>query len=312
MDNYMIITSGASYLDIDAYACCIALSELKNLLGHRAIAYSRASINASVSKSLRTYNNRILSQLPHDCDARNSDFIIVDISDPNYTDNIVLLDRIVEVYDHHTGFEEFWQKKIGPKAKIQFIGAAATLIYCEWLQHNMLSRMSPDIAKLLLAGILDNTLNLLSSNTTELDHQAKDVLCKIANVREDWYQQYFSEVQVEIEYDLKASLLKDIKRIRQNDKLPTTIGQLAIWDTSKIRKKMYDIVSCFNDIAANWLVNIIDISRGCSYLVCNDDFYIQRISDLFDINFVNHVARMPKMILRKEILKKAGYQKIIQ
>jgi inorganic pyrophosphatase/manganese-dependent inorganic pyrophosphatase len=44
-----IITSGASYLDIDAYACCIAYAELLNLQGIPARAVSSAKPNASVA-----------------------------------------------------------------------------------------------------------------------------------------------------------------------------------------------------------------------------------------------------------------------
>ena len=38
----IIVTAGSSYLDIDAYACCIALKELFLLQGTDAIAYSPA------------------------------------------------------------------------------------------------------------------------------------------------------------------------------------------------------------------------------------------------------------------------------
>ena len=47
-----IITSGASYLDIDAYACCIAYAELLNLQGIPARAVSSAQPNASVSQTV--------------------------------------------------------------------------------------------------------------------------------------------------------------------------------------------------------------------------------------------------------------------
>ena len=309
MSRYTVITSGSSYLDIDAYACCIALSELKKLQGCRAIAYSKASINSSVSNSLLVHKDKILKEIPCDCDLEHTNFSIVDLSDPSYFEEIVRLDKVVEIYDHHTGFEEFWYEKLGNKSRIHFIGAAATLVYQEWTKHNMLSRMSQDTAKLLLAGILDNTLNLLSSNTTDLDVKAKTDLCAIANVDDEWCQQYFSEVQLEIEKDLRTSLVKDIKQIRPNDNLPSTIGQIAVWDASRIMKRIDEVIACFDSISSHWLMNVIDISEGCSYFICNDCNYRERIANLFEVDFDNSLVKMPKMYLRKEILKIAGYMK---
>ena len=40
-----IVTSGSAYLDIDAYAGCIACAELLNVLGEPAKALSSATAN---------------------------------------------------------------------------------------------------------------------------------------------------------------------------------------------------------------------------------------------------------------------------
>ena len=34
----VIITAGSNYLDIDAYACCVAMQELLRLQGKKAVA----------------------------------------------------------------------------------------------------------------------------------------------------------------------------------------------------------------------------------------------------------------------------------
>ena len=49
---HKIVTSGSHYLDIDAYACCVALKELFELKGQEAIAYSFGVYNYSICKSL--------------------------------------------------------------------------------------------------------------------------------------------------------------------------------------------------------------------------------------------------------------------
>ena len=48
-----IVTSGSAYLDIDAYAGCIACAELLNVLGEPAKALSSAPLNDSICASLR-------------------------------------------------------------------------------------------------------------------------------------------------------------------------------------------------------------------------------------------------------------------
>ena len=40
------------------------------------------------------------------------EFIIIDVSDKKIFDNIVKEDKIIEVIDHHTGFEEYWKQRL--------------------------------------------------------------------------------------------------------------------------------------------------------------------------------------------------------
>ena len=47
-----IVTSGSRYIDIDAYASCIAYANLLNLKGIEAKAVSTAKINESITPNL--------------------------------------------------------------------------------------------------------------------------------------------------------------------------------------------------------------------------------------------------------------------
>ena len=159
-----IVTAGANYLDIDAYACMVGLSELLRLRGENAIAWSAAAHNYSVCTSL-VEEGQMLRELPQDWE-EDGRYIIVDVSDPDYLQKTVPLENVVAVYDHHVGFESYWESRIGENARIEFIGAAATLIYREWKKAGLQDQMTLSTARLLIAAILDNTLNLTSSNTT--------------------------------------------------------------------------------------------------------------------------------------------------
>ena len=200
-----IITAGSNYLDIDAYACCVAMQELLRLKGVRAVAYSAAPCNYSVCDFL-VAAGQLEKALPPDFPADTSDYIIVDVSDPEFIRESVPLDRVLAVYDHHTGFEDYWDSRIGENAHIEFLGAAATLIFREWKSAGILEHMTRPTALLLIAAILDNTLDLTSANTTQEDRSAFDALCAIARVGADWRAAYFSEVQRSVEADLENAL----------------------------------------------------------------------------------------------------------
>lgn len=305
MESYpnIYVTAGSTYLDIDAYACSVAMAELLQLKGINAIAYSSAPCNYSVCKSLVT-EGQMATALPNDYSKINTKFIIVDVSDPEYIKGSAPLDNVIAVYDHHVGFEEYWESRIGDNSHIEFIGAAATLIYREWVKFGLLHKMTRSTALLLIAAILDNTLNLTSSNTTQEDIDAFNDLCKKANVDEEWCAAYFSEVQANVESDLKNALFNDVKTVRDNNILPSTVAQICAWDALGILKSLPEIRQWFGQSFSSWMINVIDIKRRCSYFVCDDEHYQKEIEKVFGAHFEAGVAKSSISYLRKEIIKK--------
>ena len=301
MKNSILITAGSAYLDIDAYACAVAMAELLNLQGVNAVAYSKAPCNYSVCGSL-TASGQILRELPLAISEEEAEYIIVDVSDPEFLKNSVALDRVVEVYDHHVGFEDYWRARIGDGSHIEFIGAAATLIYREWRRAELQGRMSRETALLLIAAILDNTLNLTSGNTTEEDIEVFDELCSLARVGEDFRNSYFIEVQKNVEADLKNALFGDIKRVRNNEILPEKVAQLCVWNAESVLARLTEIRGWFSD--DQWMINIIDLSKNCSFFLCDDIECQQKIEQAFDLYFGSGIAKTKVPYLRKQIIKR--------
>lgn len=304
-----IITSGSSYLDIDAFSCCIAMRDLLILRGMRAVAYSKAPLNYSIPNHI-IGDREMINSLPNDIQAQNVKYIIVDVSDPDYIKDNASISNVVEVYDHHVGFEDYWKERIGEGTHIEFIGAAATLIYREWKKVNLLDNMSRKTALLLIAAILDNTLNLSSGNTTEEDIEAFKELCDIAEVNEEWCVEYFVQVQKNIEADLRNALLKDVKCIDSNNCLPKYIAQISVWDAHKIIGEIDQIREWFNESLQSWMLNIIDIEHHLGYFVCDDIYYQKKISRTFAISFENGIAKLSAPYLRKEIIKKVSKEDV--
>ena len=298
----VVITAGSNYLDIDAYACCVAMQELLALQGKRAVAFSAAICNYSVCDFLVT-EGQLEKELPPDLPAESAEYIVVDVSDPDYLRDSVPLDRVVAVYDHHTGFEAYWASRIGENAHIEFLGAAATLIFREWKAAGLLEKMTRPTALLLIAAILDNTLDLTSANTTPEDRAAFETLCVKAGVGEDFRAAYFSAVQRSVEADLEIALLKDVKTVRSNPVLPEHVAQIAVWDADRILEKLPTIRAWFGRRWDSWMINVIDISRRRSTFVCDDRPCQRALESIFDVRFTQGVADCRRSYLRKEILK---------
>ncbi len=298
----VIITAGSNYLDIDAFACCVSMRELLVLQGRTVVAYSAAPRNYSVCAGLAA-EGQIETELPPDFSPESSDYIIVDVSDPAYIRESAPLDRVCAVYDHHTGFEAFWENRIGQNACIEFLGAAATLIFREWKLTGLVGEMTRPTALLLIAAILDNTLYLTSANTTQEDREAFESLCEKAGVGADWCAAYFSEVQDSVEADLENALLKDQKRIAGHSILPPRVAQLCVWDAERILKKLDAVRNILNSDPDEWMLNLVDISRRRSYFVCDDPRCQREMERKFDVSFEGSVAKCKRSYLRKEILK---------
>ena len=305
-EEFFIVTAGSSYLDIDAYACCVAMRDLLVLQGKDAIAYSSAINNYSIPQCIAELGV-INRSLPKEIETKKVQYIIVDVSDPNYIDQIISISDVIEVYDHHVGYDDFWKNQIGSSnTHIEFIGAAATLIYRRFVSCGLQDQMKKSTAKLLIAAILDNTLNLTSNNTTEEDRRTFAKLCEKAEVDSEWCVQYFSEVQKQIEGNLKSAIFGDIKSIKQSELLPNIIGQLCVWDALKTLERLSDIRKWFSEYGTAWILNLIDVQKQCSFFVCDDRYYQSILEKAFSCTFVNDFAQLPIPFLRKEIIKKMG------
>lgn len=302
-EHNTIITAGSTYLDIDAYACMVAMAELLNLQGIPALAFSEAPCNYSVCSSL-TMEGQITCKLPSDFDVNDAKYIIVDVSDPEFLKNSVPLDRVIAVYDHHVGFEDYWTSRIGDGSHIEFIGAASTLIYREWERAGLTHEMKVSTAKLLIAAILDNTLNLTSSNTTPEDIEVFRALCAYADVGEEFRASYFYEVQKSVEADLQNALFGDIKTVRDNPVLPPRVAQLCVWNAESVLARLSELRDWFVPFGEPWMINLIDLSGNCCYFVCEDENYGEKISRVFDVCFEAGIAKTKEPYLRKQIIKK--------
>lgn len=296
-----IVTSGNKYIDIDAYAGIIAYANLLNLKGISAKAVSTAKLNESITSSLLNLNVKLNKYEPSDDD----DFIVIDVSNKDYFDKIVDERKIVEVLDHHTGFEEYWKKILQQKSRIEFIGSVATIIVEDYEKENLLSSMSKEIAILLMSAILDNTLNFKAKVTNERDVMAYRKLAKIAGNIDNYEEKYFLECQKNIEMNLVNSIENDTKTEKICDTLPYAFSQLTLWNKKVIFENIDIIYKILNGISEEWMLNLISLEDGKSFIIANNECVKKKLERLFNNTFTNDIMQLDSVWLRKEIIKKA-------
>ncbi len=260
----LVLTVGNSYVDIDGYASCIAYRELLKMRGEEAMFVTDALFNYSITNSLLES-----SYIKDDYTVSEEDtFIVLDLSNKEYFPRFVKEEKIVELIDHHRGFEEYWNSKLGDRAIIESIGAVATIIVEKYEQYNMFQKMDKKIALLLMAAILDNTLNFTADITSDRDIRAYKRLQELTG-EIDYADIYFKESQEAILNNIEEAIVNDIKYQKENDKLPRIIGQLTIWDINDLNHSI--IRQIMNNKGSNWIINIISLKDNISYIMCSDD-----------------------------------------
>lgn len=294
-----VVTSGSAYLDIDAFAGCIGYAELLNIEGEEAVTASSAPLNESITTRLRGLGSVATN-------AQSNEFVVIDVSDPSFFDPITRSGEVVEVIDHHPGFEQFWQEKLGDRAQIEEVGAACTQVAERWRSASKLGLMKPQTAELLAAGILDNTLNFTAQITNERDRVAYKLLQQIGELPEDFAARYFSDVQLAMEADLKTAIINDAKQLKDVSKLPEYMGQLVVWDANTIiSQRLDDVRVAMDSLTTDWGMNVVSISEANSYFLGSTKEAEAKLASLLGVEFRDGISNPHPIMLRKEILKAA-------
>lgn len=297
-----IVTTGSQYLDIDGYAGCVAYAELLNLQGLQARAVSMTPTNSSIPPIVLNWHAPLDTSYEPSAD---DTYTLIDVSNPDYFESFAAPDRIDAVIDHHPGFEGYWHERIGEAAIIERVGAACTQVFELWEHSGLTNVMSETSARLLICGILDNTLNFGADITSNRDKHAYVALQRIANFPADWPQKYFSACQNMIINDLSSSIANDIKVLNfRTFRHTVAFGQLALWDAgSTIQQSFETIKATVSVVQPHWFMNVISLNDNRSYFISDDNQIKTWLSSLLNLAFAGNVAAADRLWLRKEVMK---------
>ncbi len=298
-----IITTGAIFADIDAFACAVAYKELIELKGNKDVEVLMSGpLNSTVTNSILNWKIDYLRLDP----SGNSNYIIVDCSNITVVPKSANIDNIIEVWDHRFGYQDQWDES-KTKVVIDEVGACATLIWEEYKSENLDSRVPTISANLLYTAIFSNTLNFKSSVTTQRDIDAAKELLKYTDLPDDWISIYYKESEEQTLADPENAIKNDTKVVSFEDKdIKITIGQIELWNSFKFidenKGTIKNVLEGFgND---EWFMTAPSISEGKNYIYTNNSKVKDMLFKTIGARFDEDVAVTSKLWLRKEILKK--------
>jgi inorganic pyrophosphatase/exopolyphosphatase len=299
------VTQAVYTSDMDSLACSVSYTELLNLEGKDATAYVPKDPAHTVTPEIKSWDFKYQTE-PTSEELKDMEFVLVDTTDPHTFPKFVDKDRIIEIYDHHIGYEEYWKEKLGENAKIEMIGACATLIWEEYKNRGYAEKISQTSARLLYAAIVSNTLNFKAALTSPRDAQAFEELSPIADMPKDWIQKYFIEQEEYIYQNTRQAILDDIKIIEfPNMGKKITIGQIELWESKQF---VIDYKPLIKEILDNfdhkrWFFNAPCISMGKTYLFTENDEIREILEQNFGFKFENGIGEVDRLIERKEFVK---------
>jgi len=299
MKEQIVITSGRKYIDIDAYAGMFAYKTLLQSLGYEVYVTTTAILNESIPESIQRLGfkfDEVDLSLP-------TKYIVLDVSHPDFIDTFVPESDIIEIIDHHTGYEDYWKEK-GVKVHIEFIGSIATIIFEIFQKQKKEDLLSAELCKLLIAAILDNTLNLKSGITTTRDKNAYQQLLSLAHLDDNFRESYFRDCYSDLEDGLEEYLKNDTKIEKVSSYLPEVFGQLIVLDKADIVRNLDRVKKTFSQYE-EWMLNIISLRDGKSYLFFDGDSAKEKLESLFSLVVEGQFLELEQCMLRKEIMKLA-------
>lgn len=298
--NKIIVTTGKAFCDIDSLACAIAYAEFLNKTGQPAIAFIPGPLNYSTGGFVKALEYKT------SCPEGENKFIVVDVSDPDKFPKEVKPENVIEIFDHHSGFEKFWSDQLGGNSHIETIGACATLVWEKFVSAGIEKEISKNSAQLLSMAIIQNTLNLNSEITTTRDLMAIEALIPLAEFSENWKEKYYEDCGKTILADLETALKNDTKIEKipgQNDLL--IIGQLELWQPKNIllenRLLIEKVLKSMG--STHWMLNLLNISEKNNYILTDDPATQKFLNHCFGISFQDNLAKTERSILRKKIIK---------
>ncbi len=174
-----IIVIGHENSDTDSVCSAIALAELLKAEGKEAGAFRKGCLNKETAFALKTARaEQKIKEIKKVEVGR--EFFLVDFNEKAQSPVDVASGRLIGLIDHHKVALEF---KTEEPTYLRFepLGSSSTIVAKIYTEKKI--EMTGQVAKLLLCGIISDTLNLTSPTTTEEDKNWVKKLARLTKLK---------------------------------------------------------------------------------------------------------------------------------
>lgn len=247
-------------------------------------------------------DNKYIGYVTRRCflEAPKHNVILVDHNEASQSIKGLETANIVEIIDHHRLGA---LKTILPiYMDIEPLGSTCTIVYQQFLKHNM----KPDetVAKVLLAGLISDTVILKSPTTTKTDVDTANDLTKLAKVDLNEFAQKMFSSMGGLTADIANEKIESDFKIYAENGVSVGIGQcevVTLRDLDNYKEaylKTLDEVRLKNSL--NWaMLMITDVIKETSVLLTTD-FKLNKNIQYRKLE--NNIYDMPGVLSRKKQL----------
>ncbi len=198
--------------------------------------------------------------------------ILVDHNEPAQSIDGIETANVLEIIDHHR--LDAVSTKMPIFIDAEPLGSTCTIIYQQFLRHGIMP--DPHIAKIMLTGIIADTLILRSPTTTVTDISTAEMLARLAKVQsiEAFGEKLFSITDNLEAMDPEEMILSDFKKYESGG-VRMGIGQCEVTTLSNVADYAERYIDTMEEIrkreGLDWtLLMITDVLREKSVLLTTD------------------------------------------
>lgn len=172
------IVIGHKAPDGDSVMSALAYAHLMRELGYDAVAWMAGKANNETTFAAKAFGFELPGILTNTSTLQNPEsarLILMDHSDYAQAVDGARNCRLLQVIDHH-GIGDITESKL-IYGKYMPVGSTCSIVYTSFKELEV--EITPDVAKILFAGVLSDTLNLVKVTTTDVDRLIYEELLAI-------------------------------------------------------------------------------------------------------------------------------------
>ncbi|MCH8519142.1 MAG: manganese-dependent inorganic pyrophosphatase [Nanoarchaeota archaeon] len=273
MTTYKII--GHKNPDTDAICSAIAMQEFMKAKGHNAQAYRLGELNKE-TQFVMNYTSSIIPELVTSFEEK-SELILVDHNEKAQSIDNLEQYSLYYIVDHH----KFSLETSAPLyIRAEPIGSTCSIVAKMFSEEQI--EISKELATLMIAGIVSDTLYFRSPTTTHEDRELVEMLNEIAQIEdvEKFSLDMFSAKSDLGDITAIEMIQIDYKEFEFNGNMygigvmETTNAQYGINRLSEIKEALTQIQE--RDNLTGVMFSVVDILDEKNYSICsNEEFGVQ-------------------------------------